>query len=77
MTGGRIENTVHDTGVSVVSGITSEESTNLENALSIEEKKRKLILLTTFSNDSSNRRTWFVFTFWHRAIKKLITKPLR
>ena len=42
MTNGTIDHTVQDTNVSVVSGITSAESTNTDNGLSIEEKKRKI-----------------------------------
>ena len=34
--------TVQDTEVSVVSGMTSEEFTNTDNGLSIDEKKRKI-----------------------------------
>ena len=42
MTNGSIDHIVQDTNVSVVSGITSAESTNTDNGLSIEEKKRKI-----------------------------------
>ena len=43
MTNGTIDHTVQDTNVSVVSGITSAESTNTDNGLSIEEKKGRLM----------------------------------
>ena len=42
MTGGNMACAVQDTEVSVVSGITSEESTNTDNGLSINKKKRKI-----------------------------------
>lgn len=53
MTNGSIDHTVQDTNVSVVSGITSAESTNTDNGLSIEEKKRKIdaIFLSQQWND--------------------------
>ena len=42
MNGARVGHTIQDTEGSVVSGITNEESTNTDNALSLEEKKRKI-----------------------------------
>ena len=53
MTGAEISETVQDTGVSVVSGITNAESTSTVNRLSIEDKKRKIdaIFLSQQWND--------------------------
>ena len=41
MTGGHVGHTIQDTEASVVSGITSKESTNIDNALSLEGKKEE------------------------------------
>ena len=42
MTGTRIDRTVQDAEISVVSGITNAESTSTDNGLSIEDRKRKI-----------------------------------
>ena len=42
MTGGQVSNTSQDNEATVVSGITSVDSINTDNGLSVEEKKRKI-----------------------------------
>ena len=75
MTGGHVGHTIQDTEGSVVSGITNEESTNSDNALSLEEKKRKIDSI--FLSQQWTKEDEYVITKLRQVIRNHIFKHVK
>ena len=75
MTGAEISQTVQDTEVSVVSGITNAESTNTDNGLSIEDKKRKIDAI--FLSQQWNDEDEYEITKLRQVIRNHIFKHVK